>query len=177
MAYVKRLQKREKKIYKREMTLIIIISITIILFFSGYSIGKEKSNIDIKMNSEIAKPIILVENSEPINITQENNKGIYNFKIKNYDENGMINEVQMKYSIEIFPQINQIISMKLYKNEEEIELENNKTKDIILNSKLKQEENYKLEFLYDKDKSDSIGEIIENVQIKIHSEQVEIKKE
>ena len=35
----------------------------------------------------------------------------------------------------------------------------------------KQEHNYKLEIVYDKTKSTSLSDIVENIQIKVHSEQ------
>ena len=67
---------------------------------------------------------------------------------------------------------NKAIKFKLYKGEEELLLEKNKTKDMIIKKNEKQEENYKLEITYDKNLVSSLEDIIQNVQIKVHSEQL-----
>ena len=130
------------------------------------------SNTKINTNSEIAKPILIVENNPAIDITNKNNKGYYDFKIKNYNELGEINEIELRYNIEILNEENKAIKFKLYKGEEEILLEKNKTKDMIIKKNEKQEENYKLEITYDKNLVSSLEDIIQNVQIKVHSEQL-----
>lgn len=155
----------------RTLTLIIVSSIVLILFFTGFSIGKAMVDVKIKNNTEIAKPILIVENNPSIDITAIKNTGKYNFKIKNYDENDQINEIELKYYIEIISKYDESISFKIYKNNEEIPLTNNRTNEMILSKNEKKDEEFILEIVYDKTKSTSTQEIIQDVQIKVHSEQ------
>ena len=155
----------------RTLTLIIVTIIVIILFFTGYSIGKEMTNIKVNTNTQIAKPIMIVENNPSIDITTIKNTGYYDFKIKNYNEQNETNQIELKYWIEIISKYNETISFKIYKDNEEIPLENNKTGEIQLEKNQKQDQNYRLEIIYDKTKSTSTEEIIQDVQIKVHSEQ------
>lgn len=161
-----------KAINKKYILLFLLFIILIIFLFSKNSLGKQMSNIKINTNSEIAKPILIVENNPAIDITNKNNKGYYDFKIKNYNELGEINEIELRYNIEILNEENKAIKFKLYKGEEELLLEKNKTKDMIIKKNEKQEENYKLEIIYDKNLVSSLEDIIQNVQIKVHSEQL-----
>lgn len=162
----------KKAIDKKYIFLFLLFIILIIFLFSKNSLGKQMSNTKINTNSEIAKPILIVENNPAIDITNKNNKGYYDFKIKNYNELEEINEVELRYNIEILNEENKAITFKLYKGEEELLLEKNKTKDMIIKKNEKQEENYKLEIIYDKNLVNSLEEIIQNVQIKVHSEQL-----
>lgn len=161
-----------KAINKKYILLFLLFIILIIFLFSKNSLGKQMSNTKINTNSEIAKPILIVENNPAIDITNKNNKGYYDFKIKNYNELGEINEIELRYNIEILNEENKAIKFKLYKGEEELLLEKNKTKDMIIKKNEKQEENYKLEITYDKNLVSSLEDIIQNVQIKVHSEQL-----
>lgn len=161
-----------KAINKKYILLFLLFIILIIFLFSKNSLGKQMSNTKINTNSEIAKPILIVENNPAIDITNKKNKGYYDFKIKNYNELGEINEIELRYNIEILNEENKAIKFKLYKGEEELLLEKNKTKDMIIKKNEKQEENYKLEIIYDKNLVSSLEDIIQNVQIKVHSEQL-----
>ncbi len=161
-----------KAINKKYILLFLLFIILIIFLFSKKSLGKQMFNTKINTNSEIAKPILIVENNPAIDITNKNNKGYYDFKIKNYNERDEINEIELRYNIEILNEENKAIKFKLYKGEEELPLEKNKTKDMIIKKKEKQEENYKLEITYDKNLVKSLEDIIQNVQIKVHSEQL-----
>ena len=161
-----------KAINKKYILLFLLFIILIIFLFSKNSLGKQMSNTKINTNSEIAKPILIVGNNPAIDITNKNNKGYYDFKIKNYNELGEINEIELRYNIEILNEENKAIKFKLYKGEEELLLEKNKTKDMIIKKNEKQEENYKLEITYDKNLVSSLEDIIQNVQIKVHSEQL-----
>ncbi len=161
-----------KAINKKYILLFLLFIILIIFLFSKNSLGKQMSNTKINTNSEIVKPILIVENNPAIDITNKNNKGYYDFKIKNYNELGEINEIELRYNIEILNEENKAIKFKLYKGEEELLLEKNKTKDMIIKNNEKQEENYKLEITYDKNLVSSLEDIIQNVQIKVHSEQL-----
>ena len=75
---------------KRTIVLIFLISITIILFLTGFSMGKELTIVNGNIQAQVAKPILIVENGKNINITSENRNGNFDFTIKNYNE---LNEI------------------------------------------------------------------------------------
>ncbi len=157
---------------KNKTTIIIIIMITILLFFSGYSLGKSYQSTKIIANGQIAKPILVVENNPAIEINGQNEKEFYNFKIKNSAKNGEITQVDLEYYIEILTQKEESISFKLYKDNQEIALTNNRTNNIEIPKGQLEEHNYKLEIIYDKSKNHSIDDIMQDIQIKVHSEQL-----
>lgn len=159
---------------KRELTLMIVSFMVLALFFSGYSMGKEYSTTTIETNAKIAEPILIVENNPIVEINGKKQKEYYDFKVKNYKENGEVTQIDLSYNIEILSKAEETISFKLYKNNEEILLENNKTADMKLEKENRQEDCYQLEIIYDKTKSQSIEEIIQEIQIKVHSEQMKV---
>lgn len=146
----------------------------LVLFFSGYSMGKEHSSVNIATNAKIAEPIVIVENSPTIEMNGKNQKEYYGFKVKNYRETGEITQIAMQYCIGIITQTQEAISFKLYKNGEEIPLENNKTKNIRLDKGKVQEDCYQLEIQYDKNKNKETEDIRQEVQLKVHSEQLKV---
>lgn len=163
--------KINKKYKKREITLVLVIAMVIILFFTGYSLGKGISDQIINTNAEIAKPILVVDSNEQVSITGVENKGYYDFKVKNYNELGKTTEVDMIYNIEIISNTDETIIYKIYKDNKEVPMTKNKTGNITMTKDGKQEHNYRLEIVYDKTKSTSLSDIVENIQIKVHSEQ------
>lgn len=152
----------------RQVTLIIIISIVLIFFFSGFSIGKEFSKTTLEGTGGIAQPILKVENNKPVNINSKNNKGIYEFKVKNYDEKN-ITQVDLEYYIEILSDINKNISVKIYKDDKVLDINNKKTETFLITKDKKQEDNYKIEIVCNKNVA--IEEIMQEIQVKVHSEQ------
>lgn len=164
--------KEKFKNRKKEITIIFIIVIILIFFFSGFSMGKGYSKNDINGNTEIAKPIIQVENGNSLEINNQNKEGIYEFKVKNYNDNGEITQVDMEYYVEILDDLsNKGIDIKLLKDDEEIEINENKTEKYLLTKEGMQEDNYKLKLKYDENKNISIEDVVEQLQIKVHSEQ------
>ena len=164
----------EKKNYKKQILIGVIIVGIFIRFFSGVSLGKAIHNTKINTNTEIAKPILEVEKGSEINITEDNQKGEYTFKVKNYNDLEEISEVDLKYFIEILENdLDTSIQYTLYKEGEEIELKDNKTEEIKLSKDKKEEQIYILEVEYDSTKN-KIGNIMKDIQIKVHSEQLEI---
>lgn len=157
---------------KRELTILTISIMVLILFFSGYSMGKGYSKTNIESKAEIAKPILIVDNNPVIEINGRKQKEYYDFNVKNYEENGEITQVDLEYYIEILSEVKESISFKIYKNGEEIPLTDNKTENMKLGKEVEQQDNYKLEIIYDKTKNKSIEDIIQDVQIKVHSEQM-----
>lgn len=159
-----------KKIKKLNVILLLII--IIILFLTGFSIGKEASDTILETKGEIAKPILFVDNNPEIEITAMKNKGSYYFTVKNYENDENITEVDMEYDIEIIGELDESIIVHLYQGEEEILLKNMKTEKQILTKDGKQEKEYRLEITYDKNKSTSITDIMQEIQVKVHAEQV-----
>ncbi len=165
--------KKERK-YNKEIVFILIIIVILIVFFSGVAMGKAIHNSSIASNTEIAKPILEVEKDSEIIITEANNQGEYNFKVKNYNNLDEISQVDLKYYIEILnDNLDKSIKYSLYRENEEIELTENKTEEITLKKDLKQEQIYTLKVQYDSNQN-NIGDIIKEIQIKVHSEQLKI---
>lgn len=160
----------------KNLTYITIIFIVTILFLTGYSIGKSISTVLINYKAEIAKPIIEVRSNPAIDINDSISEGSYTFYVRNYDENGKISEVNEQYTIEIQDTIDDrlksTISYELYKNGEKVTLQNQKTEIMELTNKNQQEDTYILKIKYNKNASRYKKDILDKVQIKVHSEQV-----
>lgn len=154
--------------------IIIVLANVMVLFLVGFSLGKTYSQSTIDGNTRIAKPIIKVENVNPISITNKNKKGTYEFKVKNYEEDEMyesINDVNMEYYVEILNGIDKSIEIKIFRNEQEIEIKNNRTETFDMKAGNKQEDNFKIEIQYNQKSNVLIEDIIQEIQIKVHSQQ------
>ena len=99
-------------------------------------------------------------------------KMIYTFKVKNYNEKNKITETDLQYYIEILSNTDNSINIELYQNENRINLNNNKTEYIQISKDKKEEREYKIKITYDKNKSNTINDIMEKIQVKVHTEQV-----
>ena len=86
--------KINKKIYK----ILIITILCLIIYFSGFCLAKYKTTKQVSSVSKIALPILNVEGAEITKISGINNKGYYNFVVKNY-ENDKVSEVPLDYYI------------------------------------------------------------------------------
>lgn len=165
------MKKREKKRnYKFLITILIILIIS--LLFVGYTFAKSVESVMIKATSQIAEPILVVENNPSLDITAINNEGTYNFTIKNYNENDKTTDVKLRYYIEVLSNVDEAVNIKLYEDENEIELSDNKTEYIEVSNKEKEEKQYQIKVKYDQSESESVSEIMEKIQVKIHTEQV-----
>ena len=160
---------------KRKVIIIIFVALIILIFFfSGFSIGKEFTKKDIKGNTKVAKPLLEVENGSSLEINNFNKEGVYEFKIKNYNEQGEKTDVNLEYYIEVLNEFeNTGIEINLFRNEQKIDINNNKTEKFILSKDEIKEDNYKLEVLYNEDKNINMEDIISQLQIKVHSEQMQ----
>ena len=69
------------KLKRREKTLIAVTLMVMILFFSGYSIGKGINTTNIKTSTEVATPILVGENNPAIDIESIKETKKYDFKI------------------------------------------------------------------------------------------------
>lgn len=165
------MKKREKKRnYKFLITILIILIIS--LLFVGYTFAKSMESVMIKATSQIAEPILVVENDPSIDITAINNEGTYNFTIKNYNENDKTTDVKLRYYIEVLSNVDEAVNIELYEDKNEIELNDNKTEYIEISNKEKEEKKYQIKVKYDQSESESVSEIMEKIQVKIHTEQV-----
>lgn len=118
----------------------------------------------------IAKPILEVENNPAIIIKSTDEETTYYFKVKNYNEDEEITDVDLLYTIEILTKTDESITFKLFKNDKEVPLENNKSQEFLITKNAKQEDDYKLKILYDKEKAQG-RDLFQDVQIKVHTEQ------
>ena len=171
----------KEKIYKREnintknsmlFTIIFIVFIIFLLLFCGYSMAKSIEEFIIKSKAEIAEPILIVESNPSIDVTALNKSGIYTFKIKNFNEQDKLTQVDLKYYIEILSNTDNSINIELFQNENKISLNNNKSEYIKISKDKKEEREYTVKITYDKDKSNTINDIMEKIQVKVHTEQV-----
>lgn len=156
----------------RGITIFLIIFMIISLLFTGYTMAKTLEDIIIKSNAQIAEPIFIIENNPSVDITAVNNNGIYTFKIKNYNEENKITETDLKYYIEILSNLDGSINIEIYQNDNKINFENNRTEYMKISKDKKEEIEYKIKITYDKNKSNSINDIIEKIQVKVHTEQI-----
>lgn len=148
-----------------------ILSIIVIIMLCGYSMAKCIDEYIIKGRMKIAEPILEIENDPIINITESQNYGEYIFKIRNYNNKEKITETDLKYYIEISPKLDSSIDLELYQNEDEIKLNDNKTEYIKISKDQKEEREYKIKITYDKNNTAEVGDILEQIQVKVHTEQ------
>ena len=153
--------KKERKL--KIITILLLIFFVILLLLSGYTFAKSIDGTNINANASIAEPILVIENNPQIDITASQNTGTYIFKVKNYN-NQKQTEVDLKYYIEVISELDNSIELKLYENGKQIDFKNNKTDYIKISKENKKENEYKLEITYNKD-------IIQQIQIKVHTEQ------
>lgn len=153
---------------KKKILITILTIFIITISFSKVSVGKYFSKTNIEIGADIVKPILKIEGDTTLNIDTSKEKKIYNFKVKNYDEANNVTEVELEYYIRIFSKENSNIKLKIYKEDRELNVFENKTEKFLLNKEQKQEDAYKIEILY----SDiSAQEIMQEIEIKVYSEQ------
>lgn len=151
----------------------IIILITILIFSVQISYARYIKNECLNVVQEIANPVLEIKEGRKVKIDRENNIGVYEFSVKNFDSE-KISEIDLWYTIEIISNIREFIKFELYEGGEQVDLKNLKTEQILIKGNEKMEKKYKLKIIY------NIGEvsfnIIDNVQINIYSEQGTINK-
>ena len=77
--------------------------------------------------------------------------------------------MDLEYYIEILSDINKNISVKIYKDDKVLDINNKKTETFLITKDKKQEDNYKIEIVCNKNVA--IEEIMQEIQVKVHSEQ------
>ena len=159
---------------KKILIILLIFFIIIGAICIRTTISQYKSKQEIRSTMKIAKPIFKVEGNGTTKISALNNIGYYEFKIKNFDEENM-SDTGFLYYIEILSKTDDAIKFELYDEQEQLmDLENLKTNQFIMPCNEKLEKNYKLKIVYDKNKGEIGKDILEDVQIKVHSEQIKV---
>jgi len=153
---------------KKEIIKIILVAFVLTIILSTISLGKYFNKTKINVNSGVAIPIIKLEGEQKLIINNNQENKVYNLAVKNYDENEQITQVELEYYIEIISKKNDDINFKIYKEEKELNINNNKTEKFLLTKENKQQDNYKIEILLNKKISE---DILQNVEIKVYSEQ------
>lgn len=166
----KELKNKNKKGNIKLVTISSILFLIIILILTGNAIGKSISDVFINANAQVATPIFAVKTNPEIDILKLNDTAEYQFEVVNY-ENDQITDVEFSYTIEIISNFDEYVDFTLFRNGIELNLENNKTKQIDMAKAKLTEHKYTLKITYDESKINSITEIIDNIQIKVHSEQ------
>lgn len=165
------MRKLEKK-RDHKILIIIIIIFIIILLFVGYTFAKSIESVMIKTTSQIAEPILVIDNDPNLEVTTIENEATYNFTIRNYNENDKMTDIKLRYYIEILSNVDEAIDIKLYEQDNEIQFNENKTEYIEVSNKEKEEKQYQIKVKYDKSKSEAVSEIMEKIQVRVHTEQV-----
>lgn len=153
---------------KKEIIKIIVLAFVLTIILSTISLGKYFNKTKINVNSGVAIPIIKLEGEQKLIINNNQKNTVYNLAVKNYDENDKITQVELEYYIEIISKKNDDINFKIYKEEKELNINNNKTEKFLLTKENKQRDKYKIEILLNKKISE---DILQNVEIKVYSEQ------
>lgn len=164
--------KKNNKGRKKIILSIIILGI-ICTACTTFVFAKYSTEVLINASAKIAKPIIKMQGEETREITILSPKTSYSFSVKNYNEQEEINEVAMRYYIEIISEKFEFLEVHLYKGEEEIKLTDYKTEQMDLKINEKQEDNYYLEVKMLENIEETLLENIQaSLEIKIHSIQV-----
>ena len=150
---------------KKEIIKIIVVAFVLTIILSTISLGKYFNKTKINVNSGVAIPIIKLEGEQKLIINNNQENKVYNLAVKNYDENEQITQVELEYYIEIISKKNDDINFKIYKEEKELNINNNKTEKFLLTKENKQRDNYKIEILLNKKISE---DILQNVEIKVY---------
>lgn len=153
---------------KKEIIKIIVVAFVLTIILSTISLGKYFNKTKINVNSGVAMPIIKLEGEQKLIINNNQENKVYNLAVKNYDENEQITQIELEYYIEIISPKNDNINLKIYKEEKELNINNNKTEKFLLTKENKQQDNYKIEILLNKKMSENI---LQNIEIKVCSEQ------
>lgn len=154
--------------------LIIILALLILLIFLlSYknTFSSFFSKITGKSNTEVAEPIFLMENSEKKVLNDNNTEIDYYFTIKNFNADNKRSETDLTYTIEITPKVNSSIILTLYRDNQIITLNNQKTALIEMKQNSNTTHSYRLNVKYDREKTNATTDIKENIFIKASASQ------
>lgn len=153
--------------------MVAILTFVMILLSMHTTYAKYITAEKISSQFSIATPVFIVQGGETTKINEINNIGYYEFSIKNFSDTN-ISETGFLYTIEIISDIDEAIQFELYRDETPILLENLKTQELSIIGNEKIEQNYKLKVIYDSSNGTQGKDILDEVQIRVHSEQEKI---
>lgn len=158
--------KNKKKFIILIIALCLILFLLCILTNSTYS--KFFGKILGESKTEIAEPVFVLENTDKKIVDNSNQEVDYYFKVKNYNSSS-INEVNLKYMLEITPIQDKLITLTLYKDNQKVTLNEQKTSYIEIGHTTKQEHQYRLNVKYNKNNQENSYDINSNVCIKANA--------
>lgn len=161
----------KQKSNNHKKIIMVLVLLASILLLTPIVFAKYQSLDILNNKTEIAKPIFEVQGTESSKISAIQNKGYYDFTIKNFNDTG-ISEIGFLYTIEIIADVDESVQFELYKEDEKIELQDLKTKLLSIQANQEIEQNYKLIVTYDSSLGEKGKDILQEVQIKVHSEQM-----
>ncbi len=133
----------------KKLTLYFLIFLIILInLCTTYTLAKYSSQLIGNASTKIAKPIVEVEGENEKEITVFSPKASYNFCVKNYNNVGEFNEIDMKYNIEIISKSLENLELHLFKGEEEIKLTDYKTEEMTLRKGEEQTDKYHLDITF-----------------------------
>ena len=161
----------KQKSNNHKKIIMVLVLLASILLLTPIVFAKYQSLDILNNKTEIAKLIFELQGTESSKISAIQNKGYYDFTIKNFNDTG-ISEIGFLYTIEIIADVDESIQFELYKEDEKIELQDLKTKPLSIQANQEIEQNYKLIVTYDSSLGEKGKDILQEVQIKVHSEQM-----
>lgn len=161
------------KLNKKTIIIAIIITILLIILCTQVAFAKYSTTRNFNKKMEIATPIFIVEGTESNKISAINNIGYYEFTVKNYNET-KVSETGFTYTIEVVSDTDESIKFELYNEDEQIPLKDLQTEQLSIVGNEKIEQRYKLKVTYDNTLGTKGKDILEEVQIKVHSEQKQV---
>lgn len=155
-----------KKTIKIILGLIALTIVIIFLLMYKSTFASFIAKIAGKGSSTVAEPIFIMENTEKMQLNDNNTEINYYFNIKNFDENSNRSQTDLKYIIEISPIMDKSIIFNLYKDDKVITLNNQKTDYIDLSKDLDEIHKYRLNVKYDRESTNLTDDIKDNIFIK-----------
>ncbi len=160
-----------KKIIKILIFILALLVTLIVLLSYRNTFSNFFSKITGNSNTEVATPIFIMENSEKKVLNDEHTEVDYYFTIKNFDMNNNRSQTDLQYTIEITPKLDPSIILTLYKDNQVIGLNNQKTGLIELKQNSNTTHSYRLNVRYDRERTDATTDIRENIFIKASANQ------
>lgn len=153
-----------KKKIKISIIIIILLVIIVGLLASGTYASFMKQIIG-ESKTIIAEPVFCLEHTDKKVLDDANTEIDYYFTIKNYNSN-KVNEVDLKYMIEITPKQDAAIVLTLYRGNEVIRLNDQKTGYINIGHTNQEKHDYRLNVKYDKSNLEESYDISSSIFIK-----------
>ena len=120
---------------------------------------------------KVAKPIIEIEEGENVKIDNKNKEGEFKFIVKNYNSQGNITGVKMKYKIEILANDDSAISYALFEGNKQIPMNGKITNEIKIGNQRKETHIYNLKITYEESKNTKATDLKQEIGYKIYAEE------